>query len=277
MTIPYAEVIGDPIAHSKSPLIHNFWLEKLGIEGEYRKTHVLTAELPAYIANRRADPNWRGCNVTIPHKETVLHLIGHGRGSAIAVGAANCIFKESETVLTTANTDVDGISEALPEQDIRGAVACVIGAGGAARAALQTLRMSGVRTVNSVVRDVAKGDTLLKEFALTGNVWPIDRCEEAFFRASIIINASPLGMSEKPPMPSTLLSHLRLSRENAIVFDMVYAPLETSLLKAAGDAGKSTRDGLTMLIGQARSAFHYFYAAKPPREHDAELRALLTA
>jgi predicted house-cleaning NTP pyrophosphatase (Maf/HAM1 superfamily) len=121
MTRAYAEVIGDPISHSKSPLIHGFWLEKLGIAADYRACHVPSQDLPAYLASRRADPHWRGCNVTIPHK-------------ALAIGAVNTVVPLPGGGLGGTNTDVDGVADAVGDLRLDGRHAVVIGAGGAARA-----------------------------------------------------------------------------------------------------------------------------------------------
>jgi shikimate dehydrogenase len=113
MTRPYAEVIGDPIAQSKSPLIHNFWLEKRGIDAEYRPCHVPPAALASYFASRSADLLWRGCNITIPHKEHVSAFADVIDAKAKAIGASNCLFRDDFGGLVATNTDVDGVAEAI--------------------------------------------------------------------------------------------------------------------------------------------------------------------
>ena len=112
----YAEVIGDPIGHSKSPIIHKYWLERLAIEGDYRKTMVAGADLPAFTAARRRDPDWRGCNVTIPHKQAIIPLLDRVDRGAETIGAVNCVVREG-SVLAGYNTDVDGIAAALDVGD----------------------------------------------------------------------------------------------------------------------------------------------------------------
>jgi shikimate dehydrogenase len=275
VSIPYAEVIGDPIAHSKSPLIHNFWLGKLGIAGEYRKVHVRPDELRAYFRERRADSAWRGCNVTIPHKQAILPLLDSVDAEVVEIGAANCVFP-GPAGLTAANTDIEGIYEALPAFRM-GTSACLIGAGGAARAALVALKRLGASRVNIVARNEGAGRDLLRDFRMAGDIHGFEGAAIAVGGAAALINSSPLGMTGSPPMPDSVLSAVEALRDDACVFDMVYAPLRTELLQAAREAKRIDADGLTMLIGQAATAFELFFGQPAPREHDAELRALLTA
>ena len=131
LPMPYAEVIGDPISQSKSPIIHGFWLKKLGLRGEYRAVRVRADGLAAYLEKRRADPDWQGCNVTIPHKQAVLEVIDAPLRTAKRVGAANCLYR-SRRGISGENSDIDGVREALAissEERDPGAV-CLIGAGG---------------------------------------------------------------------------------------------------------------------------------------------------
>lgn len=276
MTRPYAEVIGDPIAQSKSPLIHGFWLGKLGIEADYRACHVRDDELTDYFDSRRADPHWRGCNVTIPHKLAVLALIGDADEAARSVGAANTVYRHAGRLLTT-NTDIDGILGALPEDLMPpGAQACIFGTGGAARAAYAACQRRGVSHVRSSARNLVAGRDLLSHFRLDGQACLLDDADN-IQTSQVIINATSLGMVGQQPMPQAVLEHLRRPLPEAVVFDMVYAPLETELLKAGRAAGLRVVDGLAMLIGQAAVAFERFFGRSPPREHDDELRAVLTA
>lgn len=268
--LPYAEVIGDPIAHSKSPLIHNFWLNKLGIEAEYRKTHVKPAELAAYFLKRRADPDWLGCNVTIPHKVAVMDYVSDPGRVGDLIGAMNTIACETGGPLIGTNTDAGGFLAPLQAMGWKGKSACVIGAGGAARAILYALGQIGVRELTVMARDAAKGKALLDRAGLAGTVISMDAPLPA---VDLVVNSSPLGMAGQPPLDidlAPLPSH-------SVVYDIVYAPLDTPLLQQARDRGLATIDGLEMLIGQAALAFDIFFDAQSPREHDAELRALLTA
>lgn len=278
---PYAEVIGDPIAHSKSPAIHNFWLNCLGIEADYRAT--LVTDLNDYFRARRGDSEWRGCNVTAPHKQAVIPFLDE----ASPIGAVNCIVRDGDRLIGL-NTDVDGVNEALAGASLgyernrtssspakAGAQlsnsawtpafagervgfdkVVLIGAGGAAKAARAAL--AHAREIVSITRQNIEHSELLAG-------------------ATLIINATPLGMDHAGPMPAALLAALPSAAPGATAFDMVYQPLDTCFLQAARAAGLRTVDGLSMLIGQARQAFRLFFDAEPPAEHDAQLRDLLIA
>jgi shikimate dehydrogenase len=271
----YAEVIGDPIAHSKSPAIHGFWLESRGLPGSYRKTHVLAGDLADLIYKRRRDPDWRGCNVTIPHKLAVMPLADVVDEAAERVGAANCLYFDHGRLVAT-NTDVIGVGEAL-SRTLVGQAVCLIGAGGAARAALVAAYALGASDIRLLLREPAKGERLLAELGIAGRLFSLDDTAEALHGAAVVINASPLGMVSSPAMPPALLDGLGLVDPGATVFDMVYAPLETELLARARGLGLIAVDGLTMLIGQAGEAFRHFFGVAAPREHDAELRRRLLA
>ena len=147
---PYAEVIGDPIAHSKSPLIHNFWLEKLGIDAEYRACLVRPDELADYFARRRGDAEWRGCNVTIPHKVSAMEHVRVRKGTRMMVGAINTVVRGPDSRLEGANTDIVGIVRPLEAIGASGGTMVVIGAGGAARAAVAASLMLGMRSESVV-------------------------------------------------------------------------------------------------------------------------------
>lgn len=268
--LPYAEVIGDPIAHSKSPLIHNFWLEKLGIEAEYRKTHVRHEELSAYFLKRRADPDWLGCNVTIPHKVAVMDYVSDPGEVGRLIGAMNTIACETGGPLIGTNTDAGGFLAPLQAMGWKGKSALIVGAGGAARAVLFALSRIGVEDIMIMARDVTKGQALLERAGLKGRVIAMDAPPPP---ADLLVNCSPLGMTGQPPLR---LDPGSLPRD-AVVYDIVYVPLDTQLLLDARARGLATVDGLEMLIGQAALAFDIFFDAPAPREHDAELRALLTA
>lgn len=271
----YAEVIGDPIAHSKSPIIHGYWLKRLGIDGDYRAARVERSELGSYLEGRRSDPDWRGCNVTIPHKEHVGPLIDAVAEDAAAIGAVNCVVKEGDR-LVGYNSDVNGIAAALGAKPLGSRHVAMIGAGGAARAMLAYLSARGPATVTVIARDPDKAEGLRSiaeghDLRLVA----LDHAGDAFEGAALIVNASPLGMQGSPPMPGALLDALERHARGTVLFDMVYQPLETEMLRRGAAAGGEPVDGLTMLIGQARSAFERFFRAEPPS--DPMLRDLLTA
>jgi shikimate dehydrogenase len=282
---PYAEVIGDPIAQSKSPAIHNFWLAKLGIDADYRACHVTPDALPDYLAAGRSDPLWRGCNVTMPHKQAVMPLLGRIDSPADAIGAVNTIVPLAGGALAGTNTDAAGFLEPLAK-DLAAThyfrMARIIGTGGAARAIISALASHGF-TLVVAGRDPGKARALLDELAPGGEHHAIDLAHFADTtdfafddRAGcldLVVNASSLGMQGQPPLAFDW-SH---APPGAIAYDIVTAPLDTPFLQDARAKGHRTIDGLSMLIGQAAFAFEKFFGQAPPRQHDAELRAILTA
>lgn len=285
MSRAYAEVIGDPIAQSKSPAIHGFWLERLGIDAEYRATHVTGEGLTDYIAARRGDADWRGCNVTMPHKQAVIPLIDRLDPLARRVGAVNTIVPE-DGELVGYNTDVPGFLE--PLQDLLGQthyfrMARVLGTGGAARAIVTGLAGEGLVLVLAG-RNPDKARALLDELDPEGehHVAPLEHFADPTDFAfddregclDLVVNASALGMAGQPPLKFDV-SH---APPGSVFYDIVTSPLDTDFLKAARAAGFRTVDGLSMLIGQADHAFRRFFGQVPPRgEADVELRRRLGA
>ena len=284
MSKSYAEVIGDPIAQSKSPAIHNFWLGKLGIDAEYRATLVSAAGLADYFSARRGDPDWRGCNITMPHKQAALAHLDQIDPLAARIGAVNTVVRGADGRLTGFNTDVGGFLEPLQPllaQTQLYRMARILGAGGAARAIVAALADAHF-TLVLAARDPAKARALLDELAPKGEHHAVDL---AHFAATtdfafddrdqlldLVVNASPLGMAGQPPLDFDF-SHVP---PGSVVYDIVTHPLETPLLRQARQHGFATIDGLAMLIGQAAAAFEKIFGQTAPRESDAELRAMLT-
>lgn len=273
----YAEVIGDPIRQSKSPAIHGYWLGQLGLVGSYRATHVLADGLDAYLASRRTDPAWRGCNVTMPHKQAVIAGLDRLDPLAAQVGAVNTIVPESGR-LAGYNTDVPGFLEPLRpwlEPALRLDRALVIGSGGAARAIILALASAGL-PLTIAARDRAKARDLVESLApcAAHDVIAITAIDPARFAgATLVVNASALGMAGQPPLPIDP----RAAPAGTVFYDIVTSPVETALIADARAAGHPVIDGLAMLIGQADHAFRRFFGAIPPRgAADAHLRALLT-
>ncbi|MEQ1509144.1 MAG: shikimate dehydrogenase [Sphingopyxis sp.] len=266
---PYAEVIGDPIAHSKSPLIHNFWLNALNIDATYRACHVPPNRLGEYIARRSGDPDWRGCNVTIPHKVSILDHVADPGGIRENIGAANAVFWHADSSLAATNTDAAGFFAPLADHDLTGKDVAVIGAGGAARAVLFALSRCDVASVAIYNRNIMKAGGLLAQFGLKGRALPLGaRLPVA---TALLVNASALGMVGQ----DTLICDLSPLPTDALVYDLVYAPVETDLLAQAADRGLETIDGLEMLVGQAAVVFELFFGVAPPRIRDGELRKML--
>ena len=289
MTLPpggYAEVIGDPIAQSKSPAIHNYWLGQLGLQAEYRACRVSPGDLDEYIATRRTDPAWRGCNVTMPLKLAVPPLLDRLELGAELVGAVNTVAVGRGGRLLGANTDGAGFLEPLRAELGRThlfRMARVLGTGGAARAIVAALAEHQF-TIVLAGRDPEKAAALLAEIDPDGEHHAIDLAHFAVptdfpfdDRAGcldLIVNASPLGMAGMPELRFDF-SH---APPGSIAYDIVTHPRDTAFLQAARAAGLHTVDGLSMLIGQAAAAFARFFGQPPPREPgDLALRALLGA
>jgi shikimate dehydrogenase len=261
----YAEVIGDPIEHSLSPLIHTFWLETLGLEGRYGRRRVSRAELPSYLDEKRADPSWRGSNLTMPLKLDAVALADGAADWAVAAGAANVLMMR-EGKLIAANTDVGAIAALLSrlhQAKARMSSIILLGNGGAARAALVALKLIDIANVRIQARDLAEASRLAVEFGL--------EAEPALFTAPIVsdglINATPLGM----PGRDCLNCDLSRMPEGGWVFDMVYQTAETPLIEAARMRGLQIVDGLSMLVEQAATSFKLFFDKDAPRDRDAEL------
>jgi shikimate dehydrogenase len=283
VTVPYAEVIGDPIAQSKSPAIHNFWLGELGIEGRYAHCLVKLEELADYLDRRRADAHWRGCNVTMPHKLAIVPLLDRLDPLAARIGAVNTVVREADGTLTGYNTDAPGFLEPVREEVDKihlFRMARVLGTGGAARAIVAALADAKFVIVLAG-RDPAKAQAMLDELAPNGEHhaiafdhfadptdFPFDDRERCF---DLVVNASPLGMTGQPPLPFDF-SH---APPRSVVYDIVTSPLDTDFLQRARAAGFETVDGLSMLIGQAAMAFTHFFGVEAPRERDDALRALI--
>jgi len=259
-----AGVIGWPIAHSKSPVIHRFWLQALGIDGDYARFLVRPEDVGAAV---RALPalGMAGVNVTVPHKVAVMDHLDSVDETARAVGAVNTVVNDGGRLLGT-NTDMAGFLEPLVPAPVGHAV--VVGAGGAARAVLLGLKSRGVEHVTLMNRSVERASVLLDALEIPGHAVGL---EMPLPSAELVVNASSLGMVGQPPLDLDLGA----LPVGATVYDIVYAPLETRLLAAARSRGFRCIDGLEMLVGQAAVAFALFFGVKPPRNQDAELRALL--
>ena len=264
-------LIGWPAAHSRSPLIHHYWLRKLGIEGGYT-IEAIPPEGFAEFVRRLAAHGFVGANVTIPHKERALAL-SKPDARARAVGAANTLwFADGE--LCSTNTDVEGFINNL-DASAPGWDGCedalVLGAGGSARAVVFGLLDRGIKRVHLVNRTVARARSLADQFG--AGVLPVgwDAVGDIVPRAGLLVNTTSLGMKGQPPLEldvGRLPSH-------AVVADNVYVPLDTPLLAAARARGLKTADGLGMLLHQAVRGFELWFGRRP--EVTAELRALVEA
>jgi len=265
----FAEVIGDPIEHSRSPLIHQFWLDALGIGADYRRRLVRTEELTAYIASVRADPLWRGSNVTMPLKRAALELAEEATDRALAASAANLLLMRDGR-LFGANTDVGAIATLVERERTVGRRVgsfTLFGCGGAARAALVALKLLDIDLVRIQARDMAAAARLAVEFGLALAPRPLTDPVDS----DALINATPLGMAGY----ACLNCDLALLPEGGLVFDMVSNPADTPLIVAAKQRGLAVVTGLDMLVEQAATSFKLMFGQDPPRDRDAELWHIL--
>jgi shikimate dehydrogenase len=264
-------LIGWPAAHSRSPLIHHYWLRKLGIEGGYI-IEAIPPEGFAEFVSRLSARGFVGANVTLPHKERALALTTPDI-RARAVGAANTLWYDGAELRST-NTDIegfignldasadgwDGIEEAL-----------VLGAGGSSRAVVFGLIERGIERVHLANRTMERAQALADQFGAAVRPIEWDAINDVLPRAGLLVNTTSLGMHGQPALDVDL----NLLPEQAIVADLVYVPLETALLKAARARGLRTADGLGMLLHQAVRGFELWFGQRP--EVTPELRALVEA
>lgn len=252
---PFAAVIGWPAAHSLSPAMMNAWLAEAKLPGAYGLMEIPPDRF-AHAVRAGAAMGISGFNVTLPHKTAALRLADEQSEAARAVGAANLLTFDSNGRIRADNTDVAGIAAALAQDD-GAAPAVLIGAGGAARAALHHLSRQD-REIRIVNRTRETAEALIAEFAVSARIH--DTPDAALAGAGLVINATSLGMAGKPGLEPDFTA----CAPGALAFDMVYVPLETRFLGAARRAGLNTADGLSMLIGQARPSFEAFFGAPPP-------------
>ena len=265
-------VIGWPVEHSRSPLIHHYWLKHYGIAGEYRREAVRPEDFAAFIGSLAAR-GYVGANVTVPHKEAALALSKPDERAG-AVGAANTLWLEGG-VLHSTNTDVEGFLNNLdacaPGWDRGADKAVVLGAGGAARAVVYGLLMRGVERLVVINRTLQRAEALRRQFGARVAVLPWPELGPALVEASLLVNTTTLGMQRQPPLTVDLAP----LPAHAAVADLVYVPVETPLLTQARARGLRTADGLGMLLHQAVRGFALWFGVTPTVT--AELRALIAA
>ncbi len=265
-------VIGWPVEHSRSPLIHNYWLKQYGIAGEYRRELVPREEFASFVKSLAAR-GYVGANVTVPHKEAALAL-SQPDERARAVGAVNTLWLDDD-VLRATNTDVEGFLDNLDacahgwDRDLSKAV--VLGAGGAARAVIYGLMARGVERIVIVNRTLDRAETLRRQFGVRVDAVDWDQSDAAFADATLLVNTTTLGMQGQPALTVNVA---RLPGE-AVVADLVYAPVRTALLAAANARHLRTADGLGMLLHQAVRGFALWFGKTPTVT--PELRALVEA
>jgi shikimate dehydrogenase len=264
-------VIGWPIEHSRSPLIHNYWLKRYRIPGAYRAEAVPPHEFREFVQSLAAR-GYVGANVTVPHKEAVLKL-SEPDERARAVGAANALWFDDDRLRST-NTDVEGflanLDAATPGWDRGLSTAVVLGAGGGARAVVFALLAREVGRIYVINRTEERAKALRKKFGARVQVAGWEETTGLLGGAGLLVNTTTLGMVGQPPLEVNLRCPPSL-----VVADLVYAPLVTGLLASARARGLRTADGLGMLLHQAVRGFELWFGIRP--EVTPELRALIEA
>ncbi|OFX08649.1 MAG: shikimate dehydrogenase [Alphaproteobacteria bacterium RIFOXYD12_FULL_60_8] len=269
-----AGVIGWPVSHSKSPRLHGYWLEKHTIDGAYVPLAVKPDDLHAVVRGL-VKAGFRGVNITVPHKENVMAVCDQISEQARRIGAVNTLVFHEDGSVHGMNTDGYGFLENLKQGPkswhANSGPAVVLGAGGAARAVCAALLEAGAPEIHLLNRTVEKAEQVAKDLGSTVNVHSLTESAKWLPGAALLVNTTTLGMNGAEPL------HLDLSplAQTAVVTDIVYAPLETDLLKAAKARGNPTVDGLGMLLHQARPGFEAWFGVKP--EVTPELRAFVLA
>ena len=253
-------VIGWPVGHSRSPLIHNYWIKQHGLDAEYRREAVPPEQFKDFITHLAAR-GYVGANVTVPHKQAAL-AVSEPDERARAVGAVNTLWLDGGHLRST-NTDVEGfignLDATAPSWDRGLQSALVLGAGGAARAVVFGLLDRGIGRILLVNRTAERAAALRTQFGDRVVLARWSDLDELMAEARLLVNTTSLGMAGQPPLPIDLV---RLP-DDAVVSDLVYAPLETALLAAARSRGLRAVDGLGMLLHQAGSGFQRWFGMRP--------------
>jgi len=270
--IPLAGVIGSPIAHSKSPRLHGYWLNKYNLAGYYIPMNIAQSDLPEAL---KTFPKlgFVGLNVTIPHKESVIGMADLVTDRAALIGAANTLIFRNDGRIHADNTDgygfVENLRQHAPDWKPRSGPAAVIGAGGAARSIIASLIEVGAPEIRLSNRTRARADALRADFGAKVQVYEWVQAGNMLDEALTVVNTSSLGMVGNPEFRVPLDG----LRPDAVVNDLVYTPLETTLLRRAREIGCTVVDGLGMLIHQAVPGFERWFGKRP--DIDEGLREIM--
>lgn len=265
-----AGVIGWPVGHSRSPRLHQHWLARYGLDGAYIPLEVQPERLAEALAGVRA-LGFRGCNITVPHKEASLGHLDCIDHRAQAIGAVNTVIVDDTGRLCGSNTDgygfIENLRAGVPDWEATSGPVAVIGAGGSARAVLFSLIEAGVPDIRLVNRSIERAERAAADFGPAIRVLDWQQREDALVDCQLLVNTTMLGMTGQPDLPLEM-KELPLQ---AVVTDLVYAPLRTDLLKRARRRGNRVVDGLGMLLHQARPGFAAWFGVNP--RVDEALRA----
>lgn len=266
-----AGVMGWPIAHSKSPRLHGFWLRRYGIDGAYEPVPVPPGTFEEELRRLIAE-GWRGANVTIPHKEAALAAADEATPRARAIGAANTLVFGPGGLILADNTDAFGFLENLKDRAPAwrpGRPALVLGAGGASRAVIHALLEAGAPEIRLANRTAARAEALAAAFGPRLRVLPFQEAAAHLGGVGLIVNTTSLGMKDSPPLDLDLAG----AEPDALATDIVYTPLVTPFLAAAAARNLAVVDGLGMLLHQARPGFAAWFGVEP--EVDEDLRSVM--
>jgi shikimate dehydrogenase len=259
-----AGIIGWPVGHSLSPILHGHWLKEYGIDGEYLRLPAEPKDFAAMV-ERAGREGFAGLNVTVPHKEAAFALADIRDAAATAAGAVNLLIFRPDGKIEGRNTDSVGLAESLRENlgDLTGKTVVLLGAGGAARGAVLALEANGASRIHILNRDAGRAERLAGSLApmMKAILVPgaLESWNDVAPNADLLANTTSAGMTGNP----SLSLDLAPLRKNAAVLDIVYNPLETELLKDAAARGHQTIDGLGMLMLQAAPSFEAFFSVRP--------------
>ncbi len=258
----FAGVVGDPIAHSLSPYLHGYWLRKYDINGGYSAFHVPEDKLSEFLANLKEN-NLRGVNLTVPHKESAFDLVDRVEPIAQKIGAINTVYFDTDGKLIGTNTDGYGflkhLKQTITDWTSQNMTGVVLGAGGAARAVIVSLLEDGINEIRLCNRTASRAENLARDIGdkrIKVKRWE-DR-EDALCDADLLVNVTTLGMIGQKPLEINLEN----LPDGAVVYDIVYNPIETNLIKRAKLKGNKTVDGLGMLLHQAVPGFEKWFGRK---------------
>ncbi|HXD52140.1 MAG TPA: shikimate dehydrogenase [Burkholderiales bacterium] len=267
-----AGVMGWPVMHSRSPLLHNYWFKQHGLTGTYVPLAIAPATLA--VALRALHPlGFAGCNLTLPHKQAAMTVVDEVDALAKTIGAISCVIARPDGSLAGTNNDCYGFIENLrqsqPGWRADAGPVVVIGAGGGARAVCYGLAQEGAREIRVVNRSLARAQEIANDFGGPLKVLPWEQRHDALDGAAMVVNTTSCGMVGQPALD------LKLDKmpKNALTADIIYIPLETPLLAAARARGNPTVNGLGMLLHQGRPAWKAWFGIEP--QVTAELRELL--
>jgi shikimate dehydrogenase len=270
-----AGVMGWPVAQSRSPILHNYWIEKYNLSGRYVPLAVRPERLADAIRGLPA-LGFRGCNLTMPHKQLAMTMVDDVTGTAKRIGAINCIVVGDDGKMSGTNNDGNGyvlsVQEVAPHWKPSDGPIAILGAGGAARAITVALVERGVREIRLINRTFEKAERLAKELSPTIKPITWDKRSEAIADVALLVNATNQGMIGKPTLDISLD---RLSKQT-LVSDLIYVPPETSFLTAAKARGNVTINGLGMLLHQARPAFQAWFGVLPEITSDLRKKIMDT-